>query len=277
MKRIISLALLPLMLTACGSDEYVHSSEPRSNVYFGQPVADLYENFGSPTKASLLSEDKRILIYVKQEIEKEWAYRYVRGCVMKFYLKNERVVAWSANGQACVIPSTGGNIAMFNQQFQNMNFSTDGFVSYDTTKYSPTGGKVPDDAFDGLADTHYGAIHDTKMYRVVDKNSNIYQLPADAFEGVAPTTYRSVKEPFNDNIASGVHTVPGDAFDGQASTIYRPTKKTIKTTAKSSSASVLPTDAFDGKASTVYQQTPTQSKQRNSWFDSDEDWGLFDN
>ena len=277
MKRIISLALLPLMLTACGSDEYVHSSEPRSNVYFGQPVADLYENFGSPTKASRLSEDKRILIYVKQEIEKEWAYRYVRGCVMKFYLKNERVVAWSANGQACVIPSTGGNITMFNQQFQNMKFSTDGFGSYDTTKYSPTGGKVPDDAFDGLADTHYGAIHDTKMYRVVDKNSNIYQLPADAFEGVAPTTYRSVKEPFNDNIASGVHTVPDDAFDGQASTIYRPTKKIIKTKANSSSASMLPTDAFDGKASTVYRQTPTQSEQRNSWFDSDEDWGLFDN
>ena len=78
-------------------------------------------------------------------------------------------------------------------------------------------------------------------------------------------------------VVGGVHTVPDDAFDGQASTIYRPTKKIIKTTAKSSSASVLPADAFDGKASTVYQQTPTQSKQRNSWFDSDEDWGLFDN
>ena len=271
MKKVIALALLPLLLSACGSDEYVHSTEPRSNVYYGQPVADLYENFGAPTKATHLSENERVLIYVKQEIEKDWAYRYLRGCVMKFYLKDERVVAWSSDGQACVIPSTGGNITEIDSRKPKANTQEVSYGLFDEiddtpmTQYFPTGGQVPADAFEGKAGTTYGNIQSIQENKLSGKASETLlgnnQLPADAFDGKASTTYHSIKRPIVNNGVNGVYTVPTDAFDGKASTIYRPVTPTNSMpTIQSSSAMILPADAFDGKASTVYRPvTPTNS------------------
>lgn len=290
MKKIIALALLPFILSACGSDEYVHSTEPRSNVYYGQPIADLYENFGAPTKATRLTENERVLIYIKQEIEKDWAYRYVRGCVMKFYLKDERVIAWSADGQACVIPSTGGNITEVNVQNKNTGIAEEGFGLFDggaetsMTEYSLTGGQVPADAFDGKADTKYDAVRgikgNTLSGKASDEQQGGYQLPADAFDGKASTTYHSIKTPITNKSASQGYTVPADAFDGKASTVYHPVKSETgkHISVSSSSASMLPADAFDGKASTVYHQPTQSNKTSQSWLSADEDdWGLFDN
>ena len=287
MKRIIALALLPFILSACGSDEYVHSTEPRSNVYYGQPIADLYENFGAPTKATQLTENERVLIYIKQEIEKDWAYRYVRGCVMKFFLKDERVIAWSADGQACVIPSTGGNITELNAQRLSADLPNNAYGLFDewtnTTdvlQYSPTGGQVPADAFDGKAPTTYKAVHNTQENIpevITDTHFNGRRLPADAFDGKASTSYRPIKTPIRNNASTGLNTLPPDAFEGQASTIYNPSK-TIQsnTNIHPSSASMLPSDAFEGQASTVYQQ-PASSKGRSLFSADEEEWGLFDN
>ena len=290
MKKVIALALLPFVLSACGSNEYIHSTEPRSNVYYGQPVADLYENFGAPTKATRLTENERVLIYIKQEIEKDWAYRYLRGCVMKFYLQDERVIAWSADGQACVIPSTGGNITEIGARNQNTTTQEIGYGLFDEvddtlmTQYSPTGGQVPADAFDGKADTNYGDVRVIQENKLSGKASEIQsvgnQLPADAFDGKASTTYHSIKTPIINNGMNGIYTVPTDAFDGKASTVYHPVAQTNQMpTVQSSSATMLPADAFDGKASTVYRQPSSQTAQKNhSWLSSDEDeWGLFDN
>lgn len=290
MKKVIALALLPFVLSACGSNEYIHSTEPRSNVYYGQPVADLYENFGAPTKATRLTENERVLIYIKQEIEKDWAYRYLRGCVMKFYLQDERVIAWSADGQACVIPSTGGNITEIGARNQNTTTQEIGYGLFDEvddtlmTQYSPTGGQVPADAFDGKADTNYGDVRVIQENKLSGKASEIQsvgnQLPADAFDGKASTTYHSIKKPVENNGVKGAYVVPVDAFEGRASTVYQPsTMVNANAQVQSSSATILPADAFDGKASTVYKHASLPPPEKSSsWFASDEDeWGLFDN
>ena len=92
-----------LLLTACGFQDYVHTSEPRSTIYIGQTAADVYENFGMPTKIERIDVNKQILIYHKQEIEKDWAYRYFHECELKFYMEDDRVADWSKKGDICAV------------------------------------------------------------------------------------------------------------------------------------------------------------------------------
>lgn len=107
-KSIFCVSILSVILCGCAGASFSkngleHSREPRTNAYHGQPAADILENFGNPTKIERLSASKQILIYEKQEVEKEWAYRYLRECVMKFYLEDNRLVDWTAQGNMCVI------------------------------------------------------------------------------------------------------------------------------------------------------------------------------
>lgn len=106
-----------VILSACGirNGEYVHSGEARSNAYYGQSVADLYENFGIPTRGIKYSDTERALIYRSQDIEKEWAHRYFRKCVLVFYLKNDYVVDWAFEGNKCIVNRLGGAIMGVNE------------------------------------------------------------------------------------------------------------------------------------------------------------------
>lgn len=99
---LFSVALSVMALSAC-SNQYVHTNESRSIVYMGQPAADVYENFGKPTKIKRTAENEQILIYEKQEIEKDWAYRYFHSCKMQFYMVDDRVADWSSEGDICSI------------------------------------------------------------------------------------------------------------------------------------------------------------------------------
>ncbi len=278
MKKWIAACFLPFVLTACGSGEYVHSQEPRSTVYYGQPVADLYENFGTPTKATRTAENERILIYMFQEVEKEWAYRYVRGCVMKFYLVNERVVDWTADGQACVIQSrTASDIAGSNMYFDNT--------------ISTGNGQVPADAFDGAAPTSYSPIRsatvpgNTFSGKASGSRGISGQLPADAFDGKASATYTKpyILENQSGSSSHGISQLPDDAFGGQASTFYKSGSQ-IQSTGSTSMPHGLPADAFDGQASSAYKPAAQQIERKtysapastNTESFDDEEWGLFD-
>lgn len=285
MKKQILSSLLMLSLSACGTGDYIHSKEPRSSVYYGQPVADLYENFGTPTKATRLSDNERVLIYISQEIEKDWAYRYVRGCVMKFHLLNERVVSWTADGQACVIQSQSAkDMPAAAQSMQNdLGLLDSRNTVSDQTVASGTGGAggvLPVDAFDGKASNSYTPIRSiTSSEGLADRGkasastSISGQLPADAFDGKASTTYSNVpgagyKTYASPVQASGMAQVPADAFQGAAPVTYIPQTAAAyapqNTGAYASqpvigqvnpslgpTAAKLPADAFDGRASTV--------------------------
>ncbi len=314
MKKWIAAGILPLLLAGCGSSDYVHSKEPRSIVYYGQPVADLYENFGTPTKATRISDTERILIYVSQEIEKEWAYRYVRGCVMQFRLVNERVVDWAADGQACVIQSRqGDDMSSINQSSpydEGGLFDSAGSSTTSTQTVYQTGDKqVPTDAFHGKAPTTYSPIssittpENTYRGKASASYSRSGQLPADAFDGKASATYHMSQTGVLSNSGmktTGVAQLPADAFHGQASTVYTPQMQSTggqminnqNSYTSSPNTGRLPADAFDGKASTSvssYQNgqfvrqagNVSQSNSRpvfpaepNSY--DDEEWGLFD-
>ncbi len=263
MKKILSVCFLPLLLTACASGDYNHSKEPRSMVYYGQPVADLYENFGTPTKAKHISENERVLIYIQQEVEKEWAYRYVRGCVMKFHLVNERVVSWSADGQSCVIQTGDGfgtpaNSGLFDSGISPINSSG----------YATGGYQLPADAFDGAAPTSYSSSPLTSTYgntfsgKASDSFGKTGLLPADAFDGKASATYNTIptehnviRSGGNNGFNSGAGYLPADAFDGKAPTGYQ--------------TSVAPTNSRVVHTNTTAHQPMVHS--------DDEEWGLFDN
>ena len=112
---LFSVALSSLILSACGN-QYVHTKESRSIVYMGQPAADVYENFGKPTKIKRTAINEQILIYEKQEIEKDWAYRYFHSCKMQFYMVDDRVADWSSEGDMCSISSPSSEGVYFNEK-----------------------------------------------------------------------------------------------------------------------------------------------------------------
>lgn len=100
---LLSFVTTLLLTTGCSFQEYVHTTEPRSTIYIGQTAADVYENFGAPTKIERLDENKQILIYHKQEIEKDWSYRYFHECELKFYMVDDRLEDWSKRGDICAV------------------------------------------------------------------------------------------------------------------------------------------------------------------------------
>ena len=100
---LLSFVTTLLLTTGCSFQEYVHTTEPRSTIYIGQTAADVYENFGAPTKIERLDKNKQILIYHKQEIEKDWSYRYFHECELKFYMVDDRLEDWSKRGDICAV------------------------------------------------------------------------------------------------------------------------------------------------------------------------------
>lgn len=259
MKKISAFVLCPLLLCSCSESEYIHSSEPRSQVYYGQPIADVYENLGVPAKAIRLSANERVLIWISQEIEKEWAYRYLRACTVKIHLKDERVVNWAAEGQGCVISSADKNElekVIASKKDSNkpkmLSVSADAFGSGISTAYSPSavsalsnassitigGHTLPDDAFDdGFAHPYSPA------FSAPSKASEI-----SASSAVSTRTNRG-------------YVLPDDAFEGQ------------------SVSSPAPSFNQSSPSSPANTSSRSESIKSFSWFsagDEDDEWGLFD-
>ena len=249
MKKINAVLLCSLLLCACSESEYVHSSEPRSQVYYGQPVADVYENFGTPTKGIRLSDNERILIWISQEVEKDWAYRYLRACTVKIHLRNERVINWSAEGQGCVISSNsdGEEIDQLIEAQKSTALSapslpTDAFGG--TTQTNVFGGTLQADAFDGNASRAYTA----PKTGLVIPNPASGRQPSFAAGSTAPTT--------------GGFALPTDAFESGWFSSGNP-----------------PAPVYNAPASQQPSVPRVNQPESNnsSWFSTDDDeWGLFD-
>ncbi len=252
MKKINAVLLCSLLLCACSESEYVHSSEPRSQVYYGQPVADVYENFGTPTKGIRLSDNERILIWISQEVEKDWAYRYLRACTVKIHLRDERVINWSAEGQGCVISSNSDGEEI-NQLIESQKSGTSSTPS------------LPADAF--------GSTPQTNVFGGT--------LPADAFGNNASLTYTAPQRGL---------IIPNPASGRQPSFTTGSTVKRTDTSALPADAfesgwfSSGNTSSAPAYNAPLPQQPSTprviqKKSDDSSWFstdDSDDEWGLFD-
>ena len=193
MKKLFLLPLIGLtsLLSAC-TGQYVHTTEPRSVVYMGQPAADVYENFGKPTKIKRLKSNAQVLIYQKQEIEKDWAYRYFHSCEMQFYMVDDRVSDWFSTGDMCAIRSNRDSDIDWDEQdngllsyFNNSPLFAE-VPSYSTGRYSE---QIPADAFGESASAFIPskAIYQEEDYGIFDApqkqhfSTGIYSIPADAF------------------------------------------------------------------------------------------------
>ena len=138
---LLSFAGFSLLTTGCGFQEYVHTTEPRSTIYIGQTAADVYENFGVPTKKEILSENEQVLTYHKQEIEKDWSYRYFHECELKFYMKDDRLVDWVKRGDICAVKELSSD-----RERPYFNMTADGNISYGDHR-EVNGYMLPADAF----------------------------------------------------------------------------------------------------------------------------------
>ncbi len=199
---LLSCLSLPLFLSACGVS-YVHSTEPRSVVYMGQPAGDVYENFGKPTKIQKLNYNEQILIYEKQEIEKDWAYRYFHHCIIKFHMVDDRVANWFSTGDICAIKShasTDFSTNLINNALLPFGIGNDAFE--DTPLYNeiPASQRsrtpfIPADTFTDSANVfheempfsnteaeeEFGIFDAPKSVNTSTTYDAYYNIPADAF------------------------------------------------------------------------------------------------
>lgn len=191
MKKLFLLSLIGMMsfLTAC-SGQYVHSTEPRSVVYMGQPAADVYENFGVPTRIKKLRQNAQVLIYQKQEIEKDWAYRYFHSCEMQFYMVDDRVSDWYSTGDMCAIHTNRRSDIDWDEQDNGLlSFFAESPLYEDVPSNNGyyVDSRVPADAFSSNASVY---VERVPTYRQGDydvfkaprtKAIGGYVVPADAF------------------------------------------------------------------------------------------------
>lgn len=200
MKKLLSLLLLPLLLNGCGSsDEFVHSSEPRSNVYVGQSAGDIYENFGRPTRVISYSNDTKELIYEWQEMEKDWAYRYLRSCKMQFFVKDNRLMSWTADGDMCMISSGGAK-----------RYTKDGVMSFKEEQGLFDGWFDSDDEFEDAFLDPFDPMGASTPVTTQGQSTPQFDEVANEFPGYQPSP-RQIQTHTITGVSAG-YNLPDDAF-----------------------------------------------------------------
>ena len=96
MKKWVICGLL--MLTGCAKSFLVQPEISRSQIFYGQPVAELQDNFGIPTKAERFAYDVIVYTFDNQDIVAGRVDKIVKNCKPKLtkkeyisYLKGEQV------------------------------------------------------------------------------------------------------------------------------------------------------------------------------------------
>ena len=100
MKKIISLGLL-LILGACARPDIIEIPVSRSQIYYGQSVADLYDNFGAPKKATQYAYGVIEYTFITENISVENLDKRLLYCNLWVYAQNNRVLDWKSEGNNC--------------------------------------------------------------------------------------------------------------------------------------------------------------------------------
>ena len=101
-KKVILGAVL-LSLAACSRPNIIEIPLSRSQIYYGQSVADLYDNFGPPKKAT--RQDYGVIEYtfITENISVENLDKRLLYCNLWVYAQNNRVIDWRFEGNRCHI------------------------------------------------------------------------------------------------------------------------------------------------------------------------------
>lgn len=90
-----------IILGGCTKHTLYEPEVSRDQVYYGQPVADLAENFGAPTRAEQYDHGVLVYVYNRADIVKDYSGNKIKDCEIRFYTQNDRVIDWEWQGSDC--------------------------------------------------------------------------------------------------------------------------------------------------------------------------------
>ncbi len=99
MKKGILCALL--LLTGCIKTYTIKPEVSRSQIFYGQTVAELQDNFGVPSKAERFAYDVIVYTFDKQDIVAGRVDKIVKNCNLRVFVQNDRVIDWEWKGNNC--------------------------------------------------------------------------------------------------------------------------------------------------------------------------------
>lgn len=99
--RLISFLCVGFFLTGCAQLNYFPSNVKRNQVYEGQTVADLYENFGAPKRVEQYNYGLMGHTFMKEEIIQEDGQKKLNYCDLRVLTRNNHVINWDWRGNNC--------------------------------------------------------------------------------------------------------------------------------------------------------------------------------
>ena len=99
MKKKALLILLFLMW--CSRPNIIEIPVSRSQIYYGQSVAELYDNFGAPKGATRYAYDVVKYAFITENISVENLDKRLLYCNLWVYAQNNRVIDWYGEGNNC--------------------------------------------------------------------------------------------------------------------------------------------------------------------------------
>ena len=102
MKKAVFIGLA-FILGACSRPSIIEIPVSRSQIYYGQSVADLYDNFGAPKKATQYAYGVIEYTFTTENISVENLDKRLLYCNLWVYAQNNRVLDWKIEGNNCHI------------------------------------------------------------------------------------------------------------------------------------------------------------------------------
>lgn len=121
MKRIWIFLIL-FFLSACNSDLFVQPEVDRSQIYYGQTIADLYENFGRPQKAERFAHDLVVYTFSQQDIVNIKVDKIFTYCNLHVYVQNGRVIDWDWAGNNCQFQEKETQSLLLDDFYEKLNY-----------------------------------------------------------------------------------------------------------------------------------------------------------
>ena len=100
MKKLIWSCLL-LIVGGCSRPNIIETPLSRSQIYYGQSVANLYDNFGAPKKAAQYAYGVIEYTFITENIAIEHLDKKLLYCNLWVLAQNNRVLDWKFEGNNC--------------------------------------------------------------------------------------------------------------------------------------------------------------------------------
>ena len=99
-KKTVFLGII-LAVTACSRPNIIETPISRSQIYYGQSVADLYDNFGAPKKAKKHPYGVIEYTFTTENIAIQHLDKRLMYCDLFVEAQNNRVIDWFFEGNNC--------------------------------------------------------------------------------------------------------------------------------------------------------------------------------